>query len=264
LEGPCGDHNVVGLYLSLIRCDLVELIVSERCHLRVEHHRQFEPDRVRFKKVGDIVLTRVAIARSRKRFADANGIESLSMRKLGQELGAEAMSLYKHVANKDDMLDGMVDVVFSEIDLPSDGVHWKVAMRERAVSAREALSRHPWALGLTESRMRPGPTNLRHHDSVIKSLREASFSIEMAMHAYSALDSYIYGCALQEKSLPFDTSDDVGEAAENVLGELPADEYPYLAETVVEHIMKSGWKHADEFAFGLDLILDGLEQRDMA
>jgi AcrR family transcriptional regulator len=204
-------------------------------------------------------VLRAAIA-----FADEKGIESLSMRKLGQELGVEAMSLYKHVANKEDMLDGMVDVVFSEIDLPSDGVHWKTAMRQRAISAREVLSRHPWAIGLTESRMKPGPANLRHHDSVIGCFREAGFSIEMAIHAYSALDSYIYGFALQEKSLPFDTSDDVGEVAENMLSQFPADQYPYLGETVVEHIMKSGWEYANEFEFGLDLILNGLEQRDMA
>lgn len=204
-------------------------------------------------------MLRAAIA-----FADAKGIESLSMRKLGQELGVEAMSLYKHVANKDDMLDGMVDVVFSEFDLPSDGVHWTEAMRLRATSARQALSRHPWAIGLTESRMKPGPANLRHHDSVIGCLREAGFSIEMAIHAYSALDSYIYGFALQEKSLPFDTSDQVGEVAEIILSQFPADEYPYLAESVVEHITKSGWEYSDEFQFGLDLILDGLEKRDTA
>jgi len=204
-------------------------------------------------------VLRAAIA-----FADAKGIESLSMRKLGQELGVEAMSLYKHVANKDDMLDGMVDVVFSEFDLPSDGVHWREAMRQRATSARQALSRHSWAIGLTESRMKPGPANLRHHDSVIGCLREAGFSIEMAIHAYSALDSYIYGFALQEKSLPFDTSDQVGEVAEIILSQFPADEHPYLAESVVEHITKSGWEYSDEFEFGLDLILDGLEKRDTA
>jgi hypothetical protein len=204
-------------------------------------------------------VLRAAIA-----FADENGIESLSMRKLGEELGVEAMSLYKHVANKDDMLDGMVDVVFSEIDLPSEGVHWKTAMRERAISARAALTRHPWAIGLTESRMKPGPTNLRHHDSVIGCLHEAGFSIEMAIHAYSVLDSYIYGFALQEKSLPFDTSDDVGDVGENILSQFPADEYPYLKETTVELITKSAWKYADEFEFGLDLILDGIEQWDMA
>jgi AcrR family transcriptional regulator len=193
-------------------------------------------------------------------FADAHGIESLSMRKLGQELGVEAMSLYKHVANKDDMLDGMIDVVFSEIDLPPMGVHWKTAMRQRALSARQALSRHPWAIGLTESRVRPGPANLRHHDSVIGSLRAEGFSIELALHAYSALDSYIYGFALQERSLPFETPDEIVEVSEMMLARFPADEYPHLTEAMVEHVGKPGYKYADEFEFGLDLILDGLEK----
>jgi AcrR family transcriptional regulator len=200
-------------------------------------------------------VLRAAIA-----FADEKGIESLSMRKLGQQLGVEAMSLYKHVANKDDMLDGMVDVVFSEIDLPSSGVHWKQAMRQRAFSAREALARHPWAIGLTESRMKPGPANLRHHDSVLGCLREEGFSIEMALHAYSALDSYIYGFALQERSLPFETPDQVAEVSEMMLAQFPAGDYPNLTEAMVEHVGKPGYDYADEFEFGLDLILDGLEK----
>ena len=207
-----------------------------------------------------IPLSRERVLRAAIAWADANGIESLSMRKLGQQLGVEAMSLYKHVANKDDMLDGMIDVVFGEIDLPSDAAQWRTAMRHRAISAREALSRHPWAIGLTESRMKPGPANLRHHNSVIGCLREAGFSIEMAIHAYSALDSYIYGFALQEKSLPFDTSKQVGEVAELFMSQLPTGEYPYLAETVVKHITKSGYEYGDEFEFGLNLILDGLER----
>ncbi len=110
--------------------------------------------------------------------------------------------------------------------------------------------------------MKPGPANLRHHDSVIGCFRESGFSIEMAIHAYSALDNYIFGFALQEKSLPFDTSDQVGEVAEIILSQFPADKYPYLAESVVEYITKSGWEYSDEFEFGLDLILDGLEKRD--
>jgi AcrR family transcriptional regulator len=207
-------------------------------------------------------LNRERVLRSAIAFADQTGIESLSMRKLGQELGVEAMSLYKHVANKDDMLDGMVDVVFSEINLPSTGTDWKLAMRQRAISAREVLSRHHWAIGLMESRLKPGPANLRHHDSVIGCLREAGFSIEMAIHAYSALDSYIYGFALQEKNLPFDTPGEVGDVAEIIINQFPADEYPHLAEAAVEHIMKSGYDYADEFEFGLELILDSLEQRD--
>ena len=127
------------------------------------------------------------------------------MRKLAQELGVEAMSLYHHVANKDDILDGIVDVVFSEIDLPTNDIDWRAAMRQRAISARQALRRHPWATGLMESRSTPGPATLRHHDAVLGILRNAGFSIELAAHAFSVLDSYVYGFALQESSLPFQT-----------------------------------------------------------
>ncbi|MDQ3957687.1 MAG: TetR/AcrR family transcriptional regulator [Actinomycetota bacterium] len=216
-------------------------------------------------KMGDSSGSRVPLSRDRVlraavALADEGGIESLSMRKLGHELGVVPMALYKHVSSKDDMLDGMVDVVFGEIDLPSEDVDWKTAMRRRAVSAREVLARHPWAIGLTESRVRPGPANLRHHDSVIGCLREAGFSIAMAMHAYSALDSYIYGFALQEKSLPFDTPEEVGEVAETILSHFPAGDYPYLTETVVQHVAKPGYDYGDEFDFGLDLILEGLER----
>jgi AcrR family transcriptional regulator len=205
-------------------------------------------------------LSRERVLSAAMAFADAKGIESLSMRKLGQELGVEAMSLYKHVANKEDMLDGMVDIVFSEIDLPVGGVHWKASMRQRAISVREVLTRHPWAIGLTDSRMKPGRANLRHHDSVIGCLRDAGFSIEMAIHAFSTLDSYIYGFALQEKSLPFETPEEVGEVAEVMLQQFPADEYPHLAETIVGVLNRSGWEYANEFEFGLDLVLDALER----
>ena len=209
-----------------------------------------------------IPLSKERVLRAAIAFADEKGIESLSMRKLGQQLGVEAMSLYKHVANKDDMLDGMVDVVFSEIDLPTSGIHWKEAMRQRAFSAREVLGRHPWAIGLTESRMKPGPANLRHHDSVIGCLRKEGFSIELALHAYSALDSYIYGFALQERSLPFETPADVAEVSEMMLAQFPAGDYPHLTEAMIEHVGKPGYDYADEFEFGLDLILDGLERLD--
>jgi AcrR family transcriptional regulator len=207
-----------------------------------------------------IPLSRDRVLSAAVTLADQGGFESLSMRKLAQEFGVVPMALYKHVANKDDMLDGMVDVIFSEIDLPSSGTDWKTGMRTRAISARQVLARHRWAIGLTESRMKPGATNLRHHDSVIGCLREAGFSIEMAIHAYSALDSYIYGFALQEQTLPFDNPENVGEVAEDMLSQFPADEYPYLIETIVQVINKSDWQYADEFEFGLDLILDGLEK----
>jgi AcrR family transcriptional regulator len=144
--------------------------------------------------------------------ADRVGVGSLSMRKLAQELGVEAMSLYHHVANKDDLLDGMVDLVFGEIELPSGDAGWKAAMRRRAISAREALRRHPWATGLMESRSTPGAANLRHHDAVLGILRGAGFSVELAAHAYSLLDSYIYGFALQEKTVPFDSAHDAARS----------------------------------------------------
>lgn len=205
-------------------------------------------------------MTKERVLRAAVGLADRDGIESLSMRKLANELEAGAMSLYHYVANKDDLLDGMVDVVYTEIELPSADADWKTAMRQTAISAREALSRHRWAISLMESRTRPGPANLRHHDSVVGVFRAAGFSVEMAVHAFSTLDSYIYGFALQEHTLPFDTPEELGEVAESMLEHFPADEFPHLAETIVE-LTRSGYAFADEFEYGLDLVLDGLERR---
>ncbi len=205
-------------------------------------------------------LSRDRVLRAAIVLADMGGIESLTMRKLGQELQVEAMSLYNHVANKDDILDGIVDLVFSEITLPSNQVGWKMAMRQRAISTREALLRHPWATSLMQSRPKPGPATLRHHDSVIGSLREAGFTIGMAAHAFSVMDGYIYGFALQQRNLPFHTSEDIAKIAENILRELPSTEYPHFAEMIVEHALKPGYDYGDEFEFGLDLILDGLDR----
>jgi AcrR family transcriptional regulator len=191
---------------------------------------------------------------------DEDGIGSLSMRKLAQELGVEAMSLYRHVRNKGEIVDGMIDLVFGEIGLPHIGVDWKTAMRARAISAREVLARHPWAIGLMESRSTPGPATLQHHDAVIGCLLEAGFSIPMAAHAYSVLDSYIYGFALQQASLPFKAPDEAVEVADSIWRQFPADAYPHLTELTVQHVLQPGYDDADEFAYGLDLILDGLER----
>lgn len=204
-------------------------------------------------------LNRDRVLRAALTLADESGIEALTMRKLGTELGVEAMSLYNHVANKDDLLDGMVDAVFNEIDLPSAGSDWKTAMRQRAVSAREVLSRHRWATGLMDSRTSPGPATLRHHDAVIGCLREGGFSIEMTAQAFSALDSYIYGFALQEASLPFDSGQEAAAVAQMILAQASADEYPHLTEMSIEHVLQTGYDYGNEFEFGLDLILDGLE-----
>ena len=205
-------------------------------------------------------LSRERVVRAAIAFADEKGIESLTMRKLGEAVGVEAMSLYNHVANKSDLLDGMIDVVFSEIGLPSDEDDWKTAMRRRAISVRTVLSRHRWAVGLTESRSSPGSATLRHHDAVIGCLRGAGFSVELTAHAFSALDSYIYGFALQERSLPFDTPEEPRELAQAILAQFPVDEYPHLAELTFEHVLRPGYDYGNEFEFGLDLILDGLEQ----
>jgi AcrR family transcriptional regulator len=207
-----------------------------------------------------VPLNRERVLLAAVEFADDSGIGSLSMRKLGEAVGVEAMSLYNHVANKGQLLDGMVDFVFSEIDLPAGGSDWKMAMRHRAVSARQVLSRHPWAIALMETRTSPGPATLRHHDAVIGNLREAGFSIAMAAHAFSLLDSYTYGFALQEASLPFDTAEQTAELAQTILMQMRPDEYPHLTELAVEHVLQPGYDYGNEFKFGLDLILDGLER----
>jgi AcrR family transcriptional regulator len=205
-----------------------------------------------------VPLSRERVLRAAVALADRGGVGALSMRKLAQKLGVEAMSLYHHVANKDDILDGIVDVVFGEIELPTGEAGWEAAMRRRSVSAREALRRHPWATGLMESRRTPGPANIRHHDAVLGVLRNAGFPVELAAHAYSLLDSYIYGFALQEASLPFHTPEETAEVAQEIMSAFPADDYPHLAEIATEHVLQPGYDYGNEFLYGLDLILDGL------
>jgi AcrR family transcriptional regulator len=205
-------------------------------------------------------LTRERILQAALAFADANGIESLSMRKLGEAVGVEAMSLYNHVPSKADLLDGLIDLVFGEIELPVSSESWQTAMRQRAIAVRAALKRHRWAIGLMESRSSPGPATLRHHDAVLGCLRQAGFPVALAAHAYSVLDGYIYGFALQEASLPFDTGEESSELAQALLAQFPADEYPHLAEFTFQHVLQPGYDYASEYEFGLDLILDGLDR----
>ena len=207
-----------------------------------------------------VPLSRDRVLRAALALLDRGGMESLTMRRLGQELGVEAMALYRHVANKDDIVDGMVDLVFSEIELPPVEANWKTAMRKRANSVREALSRHRWAIGLMESRSNPGPANLRHHDGVIGNLRAAGFDMPMAAHAYSLLDSYVYGFAQTQMNLPFESSQGVAEVAQVMLQPFPINAYPNLAAFITEHAMRPGYDYGDEFEWGLDVILDGLER----
>jgi AcrR family transcriptional regulator len=192
--------------------------------------------------------------------ADAGGLEVLTMRTLAEALDVAPMALYRYVANKDDLIDAMVDEVFGEIGVPSGGGDWRSAMRRRAISVRDALARHRWAIGLMESRRSPGPANLRHHDAVIGRLRASGFSVELAAHAYSALDSYIYGFALTERALPFEGPDETAELAQSIMSRFAAGEYPHLAEMASGYIMKPGYDHGDEFEYGLNLILDGLQR----
>ncbi|MDH3753258.1 MAG: TetR/AcrR family transcriptional regulator C-terminal domain-containing protein [Acidimicrobiia bacterium] len=188
-----------------------------------------------------------------------NRCATLTIRKLAIELDVKPMTIYHHVANKEAILDGMVDIVFSEIDLPPTDTDWKAAMRQRARSARAVLARHPWATPLMESRTAPGATTLRHHDAVIGCFRRGGFSIAMAAHAYALIDCYIYGFALQEANLPATGGEEMADLAETIIEQLPAGEYPHLTELTAEHVLQPGYDFGDEFEFGLDLILDGLE-----
>jgi AcrR family transcriptional regulator len=203
-------------------------------------------------------LTRERVLRGAIAIADAGGIAALTIRALADKLGVKPMSVYYHVANKDEILDGIVDLVFSEIDLPSTAGDWRVEIRRRATSAREVLRRHSWAIGLMEARTTPGPATLRHHDAVIASLRGAGFSVAMTAHAYALLDSYVYGFALQEATLPFTETDTAGDVTEAIMQRMHAGEYPHLVEMATEHILQPGYNFGDEFDFGLSLILDAL------
>lgn len=203
-------------------------------------------------------LSRAQVIDAAVALADEQGIESLTMRSVAHRLGAEAMSLYRHVRNKEDLVDGMVDLVFAEIDMPA-GTDWKSAMRGRAVSAREVLGRHPWAIGLMESRAHPGPANLQHHDAVLRVLLGAGFSSALATRIYNLVDSYVYGFALQERSLPVGTPEDMAEVGEVILRQMPAGAYPHLAR-VGRDLMAARFDYRAEFDPGLDLILDALAQ----
>jgi AcrR family transcriptional regulator len=205
-------------------------------------------------------LSRERVLRTAIDHADAGGLEALTMRQLADELEVAPMALYRHVANKDDLIDAMVDVVFSEIGVPAGGPDWKTAMRQRGIALRDVLARHRWAIGLMEARRSPGPANLRHHDAVIGKLRAAGFDVAMAAHAYSLLDSYIYGFALTKMNLPFDAGPEVADVAQSMLEPYPANEYPNLVEFITEHAMKPGYDYGDEFEYGLDVVLDGLER----
>lgn len=204
-------------------------------------------------------LTRDRVLRAAFELAAEGGLEALTMHNIGRRLGVEAMSLYRHVENKEDILDGLVDLVVSEIELPEGTGDWKTAMRVRALSARRVFARHRWAIGLIESRMRPGAATLRYHEWVLGVLVRAGFSSIAATHAYTVLDSYVYGFAMQEANLPFDSVEGQNQVGQAMLELLPPDIYPNLVRATLDYL-ESGTAFVAEFEFGLDLILDGIER----
>ncbi len=206
-------------------------------------------------------LTRGEIVRSAMDLADAEGLGAVSMRSVARLLGVEAMSLYHHVANKEDMLDGMVDAVFTEFHAPRLGGDWVEEMRLRSRSAREVLKNHPWAVGLMDSRRNAGFATLSHHDAVLGCLREAGLSLAMTGHAFAVLDAHLYGFLVQELSLAFDGEQDLAELGEKILTSLPAGQLPYFREFTLDHALQPGYDFGSEFDVGLDLILDGLAAR---
>jgi AcrR family transcriptional regulator len=191
--------------------------------------------------------------------ADRRGIEAFTIRRLADELGVKPMTIYHHVPGKEAIIDGMVDRVFAEIDLPPADQHWKTAMRHRCLSAREVLLRHPWAPPLMESRTTPGPATLLHHDTVLGCLRRGGLSYELVAHAGAVLDSFVYGFTMQETNLPFGGTEQISELAEAIVGAMPVDEYPNVVDFTVNHVLRPGYSFSASFEFGLDVLLDGLE-----
>jgi AcrR family transcriptional regulator len=205
-----------------------------------------------------IPLSRERVLECALNLADDVGISALTIRSLATSMGTKPMSLYHYVANKDEILDGIVDMVFDEIEPPSPAGEWRDQMHRRAHAVRRALKRHPWAVGLLETRASPGAATLRHHEATLATLRSAGFSVQMTAHAYALLDSYIYGAALQEAALPFHGTDAAAEVTTSIVKLFSDGQYPRLVEIATEHVLKPGYDFGDEFDFGLNLILDGL------
>ena len=191
--------------------------------------------------------------------ADRIGVADLTIRRLAEALDSKPMTIYHHVPSKDAILDGIVDLVFAEIDLPDPDLDWKSAVRDRCVSGRDVLARHPWAVPLMESRRSPGPATLRHHDAVIACLRRG-LSLTMTGHAYATLDAFVYGFAIQEATLPKPGDEMTEVAAEFATDEL-AEHFPALHDCAIGRAVQPGYDFGDEFEYGLDLILDALEAR---
>ena len=192
--------------------------------------------------------------------ADEIGMAAFTIRRLADAIDSKPMTIYHHVPNKEAIIDGMVDAVFAEIALPPTDTDWRSAMVVRCASMRQVLARHPWAAPLMETRTTPGMATLRHHDAVLGCLRAGGFSLEMTAHAYALIDAFLYGFALQEATLPATAGEEMHELASSMMAQMPTDLFPHLVEFTVGHAMASGYDFGQEFSFGLDLILDGLER----
>ncbi|TDQ47206.1 TetR/AcrR family transcriptional regulator [Actinorugispora endophytica] len=203
------------------------------------------------------VLNRDRVLAAAMELADADGLGALTMRSLALALGVKPMSLYHHVRDKEDLLDGMLDLVFGEIELPRTREPWRSEIRRHAVSARTVLARHPWALALAGTRTSPGPATLRHHDAVVGTLANSGFSPPMTARAYATIDAYVYGFVLQEASLPFE---DPGGAdvAKSVMAGFDAGRYPHLTAFATDYLTQEGYAFGDQFEPGLDLVLDAV------
>jgi AcrR family transcriptional regulator len=190
--------------------------------------------------------------------ADEVGMDRFTIRRLADAIGVKPMTIYHHVPNKEAIVDGMVDRVFNEIDLPPADLDWRPAILIRCRSMRRVLARHPWASPLMETRTSPGMATLRHHDAVLGCFRRAGFSLELTAHAYALVDAFLYGFALQEATLPATGGEEMTELAQSMAERMPAETFPHLTELTVDHVMQPGYDFANEFDFGLDLVLDGL------
>lgn len=191
---------------------------------------------------------------------DEIGIDAFTIRRLADAIDVKPMTIYHHLPNKEAIIDGMVDRVFGEIDLPPTDLGWRAAIQVRSRSMRRVLASHPWASPLMETRTSPGVATLRHHDAVLGCFRSAGFSIELTGHAYAVIDAFLYGFALQEATLPATGGDELAEVAASMADQMPTDVFPYLAEFTTEYVLKAGYDFGNEFEFGLGLILDGFER----
>lgn len=205
-------------------------------------------------------LTRQRVLDAALLLADEIGAEALTIRKLAAALDVKPMTIYHHVPGKEQILDGIVDLVFAEIDLPPTDLGWVEALRHRCRSARAVLGRHWWAVPLMETRTSPGPATLRHHDAVLGCLRGGGLSLQVTAHAYAILDSYVYGFALQEANLPFGGEAPISDLADQIVRAFPNGLYPHFVEFSVQHVSRPGYSFAESFEVGLDLLLQGLDR----